>query len=132
MMEHRVQARRPDGHGSLPIAGAEVLLDTDLSGRRDAMNPGELLLAALAACMLKGIGRVAPMLHFRIDGAEVRLEAMRRDAPPKLTRIRYAILLDSPATDRRLDLLRRNVLKRGTIANTPAAVVPLEGTLRRA
>jgi uncharacterized OsmC-like protein len=96
------------------------------------MNPVELLLAALAACMLKGIERVAPMLHFQIDGAEVRLEAVRQDAPPKLTLIRYEIVVDSPETDQRLDLLHRNVLKYGTISNTLAGALPLDGALRRA
>ena len=110
---------------------AEVVLDTDMAGRRDAMNPVELLLAALAACMLKGIERVTPMLHFQIDGAEVALEAIRQDAPPKLTLIRYQITVDSTETDQRLDLLHRNILKYGTISNTLAGAVPLEGSLRR-
>lgn len=131
-MEYRVRAHRIDAHGSLAAAKeAEVTLDTDLAGRRDAMNPVELLLSALAACMLKGIERVTPMLRFQIDGAEVRLEALRQDAPPKLTLIRYEIIVDSPESDQHLDLLHRNVLKYGTISNTLSASVPLEGTLRR-
>jgi uncharacterized OsmC-like protein len=132
LMEYRVHARRIDSHGSLAVAkAAEVALDTDLAGRADAMNPVELLLSALAACMLKGIERVTPMLHFQIIGAEVGLEAERQDAPPKVTVIRYEIVVDSPETDQRLDLLHRNILKYGTISNTLAAAVPLEGTLRR-
>lgn len=131
-VEYRVQARRIDAHGSLAVAKeAEVVLDTDLAGRRDAMNPVELLLAALAACMLKGIERVTPMLHFQIDGADVRLEAVRQDAPPKLVLIRYEITVDSAETDQRLDLLHRNVLKYGTISNTLADAVPLQGNLVR-
>jgi len=133
MTDYRVQARRIDAHGSLATAkAAAVTLDTDLAGRQDAMNPVELLLSALAACMLKGIERVTPMLKFQVDGAEVRLEAVRQDAPPKLTLIRYEIIVDSPESDQRLDLLHRNVLKYGTISNTLSAAVPLEGTLRRA
>jgi uncharacterized OsmC-like protein len=133
MIEYRVQARRIDGHGSLARAKeAEVVLDTDLFGRRDAMNPVELLLSALAACMLKGIERVVPLLHFQLDGAEVSLEAIRQDAPPKLTLIRYQIVVDSAENDQRLDLLHRNILKYGTISNTLAGAVPLEGTLIRA
>jgi uncharacterized OsmC-like protein len=132
-MEYRVQARRIDAHGSLAVAkDAKITLDTDLAGRRDAMNPVELLLSALAACMLKGIERVTPMLHFQIDGAEVRLEAVRQDAPPKLTLIRYEIIVDSSETDQRLDLLHRNILKYGTISNTLSGAFPLEGTLSRA
>jgi len=131
-MDYRLHARRIDSHGSLAIAKqAEITLDTDLAGRRDAMNPVELLLAALAACMLKGIERVVPMLQFQLDGAEVALEAVRQDAPPKLVLIRYEIIVDSAESDQRLDLLHRNVLKYGTISNTLSASVPLEGGLRR-
>ncbi|MGV8989325.1 MAG: OsmC family protein [Cypionkella sp.] len=132
MTEYHVTARRIDSHGSLAAAKqAEVALDTDLAGRQDAMNPVELLLAALAACMLKGIERVTPMLKFQIAGAEVSLEAVRQDAPPKLTLIRYEIVVDSEESDQRLDLLHRNILKYGTISNTLSAAVPLEGHLRR-
>lgn len=132
MTDYRVHARRIDSHGSLAVAKeAEVVLDTDIAGRRDAMNPVELLLAALAACMLKGIERVVPMLHFQIEGAEVALETIRQDSPPKLTLIRYQITVDSAETDQRLDLLHRNILKYGTISNTLSGAVPLEGTLRR-
>ena len=132
MPDYRLTARRVDAHGSLATAKqASVVLDTDLAGRADAMNPVELLLAALAACMLKGIERVTPMLRFQLDGADVALEAVRQDAPPKLTLIRYQITVDSAESDARLDLLHRNVLKYGTISNTLAGAVPLEGTLRR-
>ncbi len=132
MTEYRVTARRIDSHGSLARAkDAEVPLDTDLAGRRDAMNPVELLLSALAACMLKGIERVTPLLSFQIDGAEVQLEAIRQDAPPRLTLIRYRLVVDSAESDQRLDLLHRNILKYGTISNTLAGGVPVEGTLTR-
>jgi uncharacterized OsmC-like protein len=131
-MEYRVTAHRIDAHGSMAVAkDTEVRLDTDLAGRRDAMNPVELLLAALAACLLKGIERVTPMLQLRIDGAEVSLEAIRQDVPPKLVEIRYEIVVDSAETDQRLDLLHRNLLKYGTIFNTLSAAVPLRGSLRR-
>lgn len=131
-MDYRVTARRIDAHGSLATAKeAEITLDTDPAGRRDAMNPVELFLSALAACMLKGLERVTPMLGLQIDGAEVRLEAIRQDAPPQLVLIRYEIVVDSPESDQRLDLLHRNILKYGTISNTLAAAVPLEGGLRR-
>lgn len=132
MIEYRVLARRIDSHRSLAMAKeAEVVLDTDMAGRSDAMNPVELLLSALAACMLKGIERVTPMLDFQVDGAEVQLQATRQDAPPKLTLIRYQIIVDSAESDQRLDLLHRNILKYGTISNTLREAVPIEGTLVR-
>jgi uncharacterized OsmC-like protein len=130
--EYRVSARRIDSHGSMARAKeAEVVLDTDMAGRLDAMNPVELLLSALAACMLKGIERVTPVLSFQIESAEVALEAIRQDSPPKLTLIRYQIAVDSAETDQRLDLLHRNILKYGTISNTLSGAVPVKGTLTR-
>jgi uncharacterized OsmC-like protein len=59
MLEYRVRARRIDPHGSVASTkNAEVILDTDISGRPDAFNPAELSLASIAACMIKGIKRV--------------------------------------------------------------------------
>ena len=74
MLEYNVAARRVDAHGSIArCKDAEITLDTDVSGRPDAFNPAELFLAAIAACMIKGIERVAPMNHFKFRGVEVRL-----------------------------------------------------------
>lgn len=132
-MEYKVVAYRKDASGSLARAKqAELLLGTDLAGREDAFNPVELLLAALAACMIKGVERVKPLLDFQVEGVEVRLQALRQDAPPKLLRIDYEILVDSPEPPARLDLLHRNVLKYGTISNTLAGALQLVGSLRRA
>jgi uncharacterized OsmC-like protein len=71
LLTYDVTARRVDSHGSLAkTKDAEIALDTDLAGRRDAFNPAELLLAAVAACMIKGIERVTPMIQlaqFNLD-----------------------------------------------------------------
>ncbi|MGB8812058.1 MAG: OsmC family protein [Paracoccaceae bacterium] len=132
-MEYRVEARRVDAQGALAMAkDAQVVLGTDLAGRRDAFNPVELLLAALAACMIKGVERVTPMLRFQVEGVRVSLQAQRQDAPPKLLRIDYEIVVESDEPDARLALLHRNILKYGTISNTLAGALVLEGSLRRA
>lgn len=121
-----------DSHGSVShCKDASITLDTDLAGRRDAFNPAELLLGALAACMLKGIERVAPMLHFTFRGAHVTVHGIRQDVPPKLERIRYEILVDTDESDQRLELLHTNVRKYGTVFNTVASGTDLAGTLSR-
>lgn len=132
MTDYRVDARRVDNHGSLAIAKeAEVVLDTDLAGRRDAMNPVELLLASLAACILKGTERVIPLLQFDLRGIEVSLNGVRQDSPPKLISIRYEITVDTDETDARLALLHKNLQKFGTIYNTLAEAKDLSGNIRR-
>jgi uncharacterized OsmC-like protein len=131
-LEYLVTAERLDAHGSVArCKEASVTLDTDLAGRIDAFNPAELLLAALAACMLKGIERVAPMIHFSLRGAEVRIHAVRQDVPPKIESIRYTIVVDSDESDQRLALLHTNVRKYGTVFNTVAPGTDLQGTLTR-
>ncbi len=131
-MRDEISARRVDAWGSLAVAhGAEVALGTDLAGHPGAMNPVELLLSALAACMIKGVERVTPTLKFAFDAVTIRLEAERQDAPPKLVAITYEITVATQESDQRLDLLLRNILKYGTISNTLAAAVPMSGTIRR-
>ena len=132
MMEYRVSATRQGPHGSLArCKAAEVVLDTDVNGRPDAFNPAELFLASIAACMIKGIERVTPMLDFALRGVEVRLHGVRQDAPPKMLSVDYELIIDPDEDDQRLALLHRNVRKYGTISNTVAAALPLTGTIRR-
>lgn len=132
MLEYRVNARRIDAHGARATTKeAEIVLDTDVSGRPDAFNPAEMLLAAVAACMIKSIERVTPMLKFDLRGVEVKLHAARQDSPPKIAAIDYELIVDTDEEDRRLELLHTNVRKFGTISNTVAAATRLEGTIRR-
>lgn len=132
MLEYRVSARRIDSHGSVASTKeAEIVLDTDIKGRPDALNPAELFLAAIAACMIKGIERVTPMLKFDLRGVEVKLHGVRQDSPPKMISIDYELIVDTEETDQRLELLHTNVRKYGTISNTVAVATKLEGVIRR-
>lgn len=132
MLEYVVHARRVDAHGSIATAkDALICLDTDLAGRQDAFNPAELLLAAVAACMIKGIERVAPMLNFDLRGVEVKLQAVRQDSPPKILSITYDLIVDTSESEQRLDLLHKNVRKYGTISNTIALATALDGQITR-
>lgn len=131
-MRFHVETHRVDAHGSVArCKDAEITLDTDLAGNPDAFNPAELLLAALSACMIKGIERVTPLLDFSLRGVEVRVDGVRQDVPPKLESISYEIIVDTDEPDRRLELLHENVRKYGTVFNTVAAGTQLSGTLRR-
>ncbi len=133
MLEYEVHARRVDAHGSLATTKqAELVIDTDLKGRDDAFNPAELLLAALSACMVKGIERVVPILKFELRGVKVIVDGVRQDVPPKMDSICYQIVVDTDETDRRIDLLHDNVKKYGTVYNTVAPGTDLAGAMRRA
>ena len=132
-MTFDVRARRLDAHASeATCKAAQLVLDTDLAGRVDAFNPAELLMAAIAACMIKGIERVTPILHFRLQGVEVRIHGVRQDVPPRMEEIRYEILVDTDESESRLELLHDNVRKYGTVFNTVSPGTRLHGQLRRA
>ena len=131
-LTYNVTARRVDAHGSLArTKDAEIVLDTAMAGRLDAFNPAELFLASIAACMIKGIERVTPMLKFDFRGVEVKLHGVRQDSPPKMISIDYELIVDTDETDQRLELLHTNVRKYGTISNTVAEATRLEGIIRR-
>lgn len=132
MLEYSVQAARVDAHGSVARSkDAEITLDTDVQGRSDAFNPAELLLAAVAACMIKGIERIAPVNHFTYRAVEVHLRGLRQDSPPFMAEISYELVIDTDEDQRKLDLMHQNVRKYGTIFNTVSAATKLDGTIRR-
>jgi uncharacterized OsmC-like protein len=131
-MTFDVYAHRIDSHGSeATCKSASIVLDTDLTGRIDAFNPAELLMAAVAACMLKGIERVTPILKFSLRSVKVRLHGIRQDVPPRMESIEYVILVDTDESDQRLALLHENVIKYGTVYNTVAPGTALKGVLKR-
>jgi len=131
-MEFDVVAVRLSAHASeARCKQATVTLDTDVAGNPQAFNPAELLLAALSACMIKGIERVTPILKFQLRGVEVRVHGVRQDIPPRMESITYEIMVDTDEPDRRLDLLHENVRRYGTVFNTVAPGTELSGVLRR-
>ena len=131
-MTFHVATQSNGAHGSVAhCKSAELTLDTDLAGRSDAFNPAELLLAALSACIIKGIARVQPLLKFELRGVEVRVDGVRQNVPPKMESISYEIIVDSDESDERLSLLHENVKKYGTVFNTIAPGTKLSGSLHR-
>jgi uncharacterized OsmC-like protein len=132
MLEYHVSAHRLDSHATLVTTKeAGLVADTDPAGRQDAMNPVELLLGALSACLIKGAERVLPVLDFKLRSLHVRLHAVRQDSPPKLLSIDYVITVDTDEPDHRLELLHKNIRKYGTISNTLALALPIDGRIVR-
>ena len=126
MLEYKVHASRIDVHGSLArTKEAEITLDTDIGGRADAFNPAELFLAAIAACMIKGIERVTPMLNFELRGVDVTLHAVRQDAPPKIIPVDYVLIIDTAETEQRLALPPTNAPQYGPYSDPRAERDPI-------
>jgi uncharacterized OsmC-like protein len=132
-LEFFATAGRVDASGSVATCkDATLTLDTALVGRRDALNPAELLLAALSACMITGIERVVPMLKFSLRSVDIRMQGVRQDVPPRMERIDHEIVVDTDEPDRRLELPHGNVRRYGTVFNTVAPGTELHGVRVRA
>lgn len=131
-LQFNVTASRLSAHVSQATCKhATIALDTDMAGNQDAFNPAELLLAALSACIIKGIERVVPILKFELRGIEVRVHGIRQGVPPLMESISYVIEVNTDEPDHRLALLHENVKKYGTVFNTVAPGTDLSGLLIR-
>ena len=132
MFEYEITAQRIDDHGSIvQCKDAELVIDTDLKGRADAFNPAELLLAAVAACILKNMERVAPIIHFEYSGVTIKVHGERQDSPPRMSRIDYENIVDSDESEHKRELMHQNIRTFGTVYNTVAPGTQLSGTIKK-
>ncbi len=132
MPEGRVPARRMDSQRpGAEAEAARVAAEADPGGRGDAPDPAEMLTARLAAGLLKGATRAAPLPRFEMRGIEVGLHGPRRASPPRMPRIDGGIVVDPHEADPRLDLLHRNLRECGAISDRLAEAAELVGTIRR-
>lgn len=92
-------------------------------------GPAELLMAALAGCLLKGLERARAMLPFDYESADVTISARRQDAPPRFMEFEYEVRIVTSETDHRVQLLHRNLQQFGTIYNTLALACDVHGTV---
>lgn len=131
-MTYGVAARTTAGRTSSITAGTvEIPLDSAWQPPTASGLPGpaELLAAALAGCLLKGLERARAMMPFEYDSAEVAITAHRQDVPPKFTELEYEVRVVTRENERRVELLHRNLQQFGTIYNTLAAACDVHGTL---
>lgn len=130
-MTFEVNAKRIDASGSRVAAkNAELVIDTSMAGRLDALNPVELLLASLSACIIKGIERVAGTLGIDYESVNVALTAHRPDDEARIEDITYVITVGTSADQGKLELLHKNLMKFGTIYNTVKSGTRLSGEIK--
>jgi uncharacterized OsmC-like protein len=112
---------------SAPSKVDRIGLDTSGGQGPDYFGPAELLLTAFAACTLKNVERMSLLLAFRYRGAAIDVTGERQDKPPRFTRIRYTLRVDTDEPAHRVDLLARNIARFGTIYNTLAVSCDVSG-----
>ncbi len=117
------------GISSTTIKTSEVLFDTSDGQSTELPGPADLLTLAFAACVLKNVERFSHLLPFRYEGASIEVISERQASPPRITRVRYTLRLQTDEPAQRVDLLHRNIKKFGTIYNTLAASCEVEGEI---
>jgi uncharacterized OsmC-like protein len=133
MHTETVHALRLGRYGTLIVKnGAEIEVDTNSEDTENAFGPTALLLAAVAACMMRAIEGVAPSHGVRLDGLDIALGADWEEAPPRMVRIGYVITVHTDAEADRLADLHEAVHTAGAVIGTLRRVIPVEGMLRRA
>ena len=130
MLTFKVDAQQNDAlHSTVRTKDATFRIDTSPTGVPDAPNPVELLLAALSACLIKGVERVAPTLGIEYSAIEVQLEAHRPSYEARIEDISYVVRLSTEVDQAKLDLLHKNLMKFGTIYNTVKTGTKLDGSV---
>ncbi len=131
MLQYEITASSVKGGKATANANmSEVEFDAS-AGRDDVLpNPAELLLTALAACILKNVERYSEILHYPYRSARITVKGTRSDSPPAMERIEYILEIDTGVDERKLKNWHKNILKFGTISNTIARACELKGDIK--
>ncbi|KYG72194.1 putative OsmC-like protein [Roseivirga ehrenbergii] len=94
-------------------------------------NPAELFLSSFSACILKNVERFSVLMKFEYSRAEITVNAIRLEKPPRMDEINYELKVYSNDESLNIDLLKRNIEKFGTIYNTVKAVCAITGEIKK-
>jgi len=131
MNRYQITAETQKGGKAKALANKTELYFDASAGRDETLpNPAELLLTALAACILKNVERYAEILHYPYQTARVSITGERSDRPPVMNEIHYVLEIDTDVEERHLNNWHKNIIKFGTISNTLARAVSLSGTVQ--
>lgn len=107
-----------------------LILSIKRNDRLYGFNAVETLLSALGSCLLTNVNDFSSKLRLNIKEARVYLTALRNDRPPKVASIEYELMFDSPDSIEKLEELHSYCKKWGTVYNTLADAIPINGKLK--
>jgi uncharacterized OsmC-like protein len=109
---------------------SDIIFDAGSLPDPDLPGPADLLAIAFGACVLKNVSRFSELLRFSYGDATIHVTAEREEgSPPRIARIHYRLNITTDEPERRVDLLRRNIERYGTIYNTLAASTEVSGEI---
>ena len=113
----------------LDIKKSKIDFGTTMATADVLPNPAELLLGALAACILKNVERFSGLLRFEYSRATVEITALRKESPPTMDDVNFHLTLYSKDKKLPVELLKRNLEKFGTIYNTLQIACKISGDI---
>lgn len=114
---------------TLDIKQSKITFGTTEKTADDLPNPAELFLSSFAACILKNVERFSGLLHFEYDKATIEVSATRMENPPRMEDISYQLTVFSKDEKLRIELLKKNIEKFGTIFNTIQKSCSISGSI---
>lgn len=131
-MEYSITANSvAKNDATLDIKDSNIAFGTTEKTANQLPNPAELFLSSFAACVLKNVERFSGLLHFEYDKAEIKVSTTRLENPPRMEDIRYMLTIFSKDEKLRVELLKKNIEKFGTIFNTIQAACSISGTIEK-
>ncbi len=92
-------------------------------------SPAELFLGAFASCVLKNVERFSGFMKFSYSRAEIKVNAVRLEKPPRMDEIHYTLRIFSDDEKLNVPLLKKNLEKFGTIYNTVKLSSSVDGEI---
>lgn len=129
-MEYSIKAfSSSNNNGRVIIKNSETSFGTTLESEEILPNPAELFLGSLSACILKSVERFSALMNFEYSKAEIKINSIRLEKPPRLDEIKYEIKITSQDDKLNINLLKRNIEKFGTIYNTVNSSCKISGEI---
>ena len=116
---------------SVEIKKSEIVFGITPEQANDLPNPAELLLGSFSACILKNVERFSSILNFEYSKAELSVNGLREEKPPKINEINYELVIYSNDDNLNTDLLQKNIEKFGTIFNTLKSSCTIVGEIKK-
>lgn len=119
------------GDGTVHIRTSNIPFGTTEITAKVLPSPAELYISAFAACMLKNVERFSKILKFNYDNASVQVSADRLEQPARMENVEYELKIYSNDPNLKVELLKRNIQKFGTIYNSVNLACNVNGNITR-
>ncbi|MFT7611247.1 MAG: putative OsmC-like protein [Parvicellaceae bacterium] len=128
-MNYSIKAKSNSNSAAIVIKQSKIGFGITPETSDTLANPAELFLGAFSACILKNVARFSALLKFEYTNAEITVNAIRPDNPPRIDEINYKLKIYSQDENLKLGLLKKNIEKFGTIYNTVRKSCAVEGEI---